>query len=221
MRLKTLSAALFLAISASLFIHSAFAQQNFDLQNYLGSGFNVDALAQFLFPGLPPEWLRVPQVFWYVILPFIAVFTVIYGLFRELRIFRHAPNKVNIVLAFSMSMLLLPSGVLTYIVVNLYAFSAAFAAIVFGVVFMVGVVLWGIASSWGWWNEVSAARTQGKIINNMYKELRSRNNERIRLMHELSTATTDGQKTRIENRLAAIHNETLSIEERMRLIRRA
>jgi hypothetical protein len=221
MRLKTWGTAFFIALTTLIAASPVIAQQNFDLSKYLGGGFDVDALAQFMFPGLPPEWLRVPQVFWYVILPFIAVFTVIYGLFKELRIFRHAPNKVNIVLAFAMAMLLLPSGVLTFIVVNLYAFSAAFAAIVFGIVFMLGVVLWGVASSWGWYNQVSVARTQGKVINDLYRELKRKNVEKRHLMQELATNASDQRRGAIENRLNQIHKETTDIEERMRAVRRA
>ena len=221
MSLKSLSIAFFLIVASFLLVHSTFAQQNFDLQKYLGSGFDVNILAQFIFPGLPSEWLRVPQVFWYVILPFIAVFTVVYGLFKELRIFRKAPNKVNVVLAFAMTMLLLPSGVLTYIVVNLYAFSAAFAAIIFGIVFMIGVVLWGVNSTYGWWNEVSLARVQGKAINDMYKDIRDKNRERIHLMQELATTGDPNRRTAIETRLNALHNETFHLEERMRAVRNA
>lgn len=218
MRLKLVGIA-FLAVLSSLFLTSAaFAQQSFDLQRYLGSNFNVDALAQFLFPGLPAEWLRVPQVIWYVILPFIAVFTVIYGLLRELRIFRYAPNKVNIVLAFAMAMLLLPSGVLTFVVVNLYAFGAAFGAIAFFVVFMIGIVFWGLATSWRMWGEVDIARAYAKSAQNLRMELRGYENRRVQIIKSLATANA-GEREHLQNEMAKIQERELEIEKRLRAIR--
>jgi len=185
----------------------------------LGSGFDVDALAQFMFPGLPPEWLRVPQVFWYVILPFITVFTVVYGLMKELRIFRHVTNKIYVVLAFCFSMLLLPSGVLTYIVVNLYAFGAAFAAITFGVVFMLGVVLWGLATSWRWWGDVTYERALTNNINYMYKNLREMERQKMYLIHQLRSTDEKG-RSEVERQLQEIETRIIESEGRLHKLKR-
>jgi len=221
MQLKLWGIALLIVLSSFFMASPAFAQLPINLQNYLGSFFNVDALAQFLFPGLPPEWLHVPQVIWYVILPFIAVFTVIYGLLRELRIFRYAPNKVNIVLAFAMVMLLLPSGVLTFIVVNLYAFGAAFAAIAFFVVFMLGIVLWGIATSWRMWGEVDVARAYAKSASDLRGQLRAYEQRRVQIMNQLATENNANSRTALQTELDKITKAELAIEQRLRAIRMA
>jgi hypothetical protein len=214
-----------LVLSASLFFmflvlpQLILAQQSFDLQNYLGSWFSPENLAQFLFPNLPPEYLRIPQVIWYVIVPFIAVFTVLYGLLRELRIFRFAPNKVNVVLAFAMSMLLLPSGVLTFIVVNIYSFGAAFGAIAFIVVFMIGILLWGLATSWRLWGDVSYEKLQARNISDMHSELRHLQQEKIRLVGSLRTASA-GDRVKIENHIVEIDKRIVDAEGRMQSIKR-
>lgn len=211
---------LFLLVFLISVSSSAIAQQSLnDLSNYLSSAFNVDALTTFLFPGLNPEWLKVPQVLWYVILPFIAVFTVIYGFFKELRIFRHAPNKVNIVLAFAMAMLLLPSGALTLIVTYLYAFSAAFAAIVFGVVFIIGVILWGIGTSWRWWGEASYERAYARQMSTMYKDLKTLRQERIRLVSKLGDAADENARQNIVKQIESIDARLKTADERLKTVK--
>ena len=135
----------------------AFAQQFVDLQNYLGSWFSVENLVKFIFPGYPDEWLRVPQVIYYVIIPFITAFTVLYGLLVEFRIFQRAP-KVNAVLAFAMAFLLMPSGILTWIVTVLYAGGAFLGVVAFIVVFIIGIFIWGYGTSWRFWATYSQPR---------------------------------------------------------------
>jgi len=219
MRLRNLESALFLMISMLLIASPALAQFDFDLQKYLGSGFDVDALAQFMLPGIPADWLRVPQVLWYIIVPFITVFTVIYGMMRELRIFRHNTNKVYVVLSFCFAMLLLPSGILTSIVIYLYAFGAAFAAIVFGVVFMLGVVLWGVASGWRWVGDVNVERAYARNANNLYKDLKGLRREKIRLIQDLRTANASN-RIEIERKIARIDLEMNSVDEKLKTLRR-
>lgn len=114
---------------------------------------NPDALATFL--GVPAEWLGVPKVIYYVIVPFIVAFTVTYGILTELRIFRTATNKVNIVLAFAMSFLLLPSGVLTIIVTYFYAANTFIGLIGFGLLFLFGTLMWVYGRARGIRHEVA------------------------------------------------------------------
>lgn len=141
------------AFSISMFSTVSVLAQDFNVQNYLGSWFNVESLVKFIFPGYPDEWLRVPQVIYYVLIPFVTAFTVIYGLLKELRIFRLAPNKINIILAFCMAFLMMPSGILTWIVTVFYTAGAFIGVIGFMVVFIIGVFLWGYGTSWRFWEE--------------------------------------------------------------------
>lgn len=157
-----------------IFFLSSFAASNVFAQYPWGVVWDPQALAQFLFPGMSSEWLRIPDVLYYVILPFIAAFTVIYGILRELRIFRtNVPNKVNIILAFCMTFMLLPSGVLTWVITILYAGSAFIGIMAFGVVFLIGIILWAYGTTARLWNEYSPNALTGAIkdYNNRYLDL--------------------------------------------------
>jgi hypothetical protein len=197
------------------------AQQSTDLQNYLSSFFNTDTLANFLLPNLPPEYLRIPEIIWYVIVPFIAVYAVIYGFLQELKLFRYTSNKVNIVLAFAMTMLLLPSGVLTFIIVQLYSFGAAFAAIIFGIVFIVGVFMWMIASGYRFWGTVNIERTYVKSINNLSKDVYRLRVQRKLIYDQITRETNPKRIAALTQNMAAIEGQIAQLEERIQAIRRA
>jgi len=112
----------------------------------------------------PDSWLIFPNVVYYLILPFIAIVAVVYGIISDLRIFRHS-RWTRSVISVAMAGMTLPSGALIQAVYNMYSFNAAFAAIAFGVVFFIGVFIWGIGTTTGsifrTVNEVTVARAQG------------------------------------------------------------
>jgi cbb3-type cytochrome oxidase subunit 3 len=169
--MKTIALLLFMVfVGSCLLTQTAFAQYP------QGVVWDPQALAQFLFPGMSSEWLRLPDVLYYVILPFIAAFTVIYGFLKELRLFRFVANKVNIVLAFCMAFLLLPSGILTWIVTILYAGSAFIGMMAFGIVFLIGIILWAYGTTSRLWNEYSPNALTGAIkdYNNRYLDMQKR-----------------------------------------------
>lgn len=185
----------------ALLVASCVLAQSALAQYPLGVVWDPDALAQFLFPGMSREWLRIPDVLYYVILPFIAAFTVIYGLLRELRIFRHAPNKVNIILAFCMAFLLLPSGIITLLVTILYAGGAAIGMIAFGVLFIIGIVLWFYGTTARLWDEYSPKALAGAIkdYDNEYVQLQKdwSHWEQVRLSAAPRTATAKDANNKI------------------------
>lgn len=125
-----------LAIFASAQLGSNFPQ--FPFQTL----YSPEALAAFL--GVPAQWLVVPQVIYYVIVPFIVAVTVTYGILTELNIFRNsrAAGKVNIILSVAMAFLLLPSGILTTIVSYFYAANVFIGLVGFGVLFLFGTIMW-------------------------------------------------------------------------------
>jgi len=176
MRNKKLALSLLFLFSALIFLISAqatlvLAQQTIDLQNYLGSWFSIPNLVKFLFPGYPDEWLRIPEIIFYVIIPFITAFTVLYGLLIELKIFRNQP-KVNTVLAFAMAFLLMPSGILTQVVTIFYAGGAFIGVMAFIVVFIIGVLIWGYGTSWRFWGTYGSARDVAQNIRNINSQIR-------------------------------------------------
>jgi len=217
MDFKSFSAS-FLAFSVflSIFGTIAFAQiasnyPQFPFQTW----FSPEALATFL--GVPQEWLGVPQVIYYVFIPFIVAFTVTYGILTELQIFRRfGAYKINIVLAFAMAFLLLPSGVLTIIVTYFYAANTFIGLIGFGLLFLIGTLLWVYGRArlmrYEFGYKASSAKTLQDKINDLDKK------EEI-LRQQLIHANASGDKNRvnkINNDLAKVHNEQDEAKKRLK-----
>lgn len=120
-----------------LISQSVFAQYNFFQYN------GVQGLVGFILgnPNVPSDWLQLPNFIYFIVFPFIAIVAIIYGILSEIRIF-HSQN-VRTILAIVMAAISLPSGALIAFVYYLFAFSAWVAVGTFGVLFIVGTLLWG------------------------------------------------------------------------------
>jgi len=88
-----------------------------------------------------PEWLQFPNVIYYLIFPFIAIVTVLYGVFSEIRIFRSSAVKGT--LAVVIAGMSLPTGAMITTVYYLYTAGAWISIVMFGILFIVGAALWG------------------------------------------------------------------------------
>ena len=193
----------------TIFLSSCLFTNNVLAQYPLGTFWDPQALAQFLFPGMSSEWLRIPDVLYYVILPFIASFAVVYGLLRELRIFRmNVPNKVNIILAFCMTFMLLPSGILTWAITILYAGSAFIGIVAFGVLFIVGIILWFYGTTIRLWNEYNPKEDVDIIrdYNRRYGDLQKRlfQIQQDKISHPGKAMMYVDEETKIKNQMAEI-----------------
>lgn len=157
-------------ISFPFFSSLIFAQVNypeFPFQTW----FSPEALAKFL--GVPAEWLVIPRVIYYVLVPFIVAVTVTYGILTELKIFRgYNKGKINIILAVAMAFLLLPSGILTTIVTYFYAANTFIGLIGFGILFLFGVIMWVYGTGHRIWGEYGSAKGMAKDIQDLNKQIR-------------------------------------------------
>lgn len=131
---------LLVALFLYFFITSStvFAQ---DFLQYLYSD-NIRTMIRIIIPGVRDEWLSIPNFFYFVIFPFVAAWAVVYGIMEEIQIFRRAKLSHKIV-SFVMAAMLLPTGWLLVIVNYFYAFNAWVALMAFGVVFLLGTLMWG------------------------------------------------------------------------------
>ena len=138
--------------------------------------YSPDALATFL--GVPSDWLILPKVIYYVIIPFVVAVAVTYGILTELNIFRNSParGKINKFLAIAMAFLLLPSGILTQIVNYLYLGGTFVGLVGFGFLFIVGVVFWVYGTTYRFYNTYGTPAS-------MTRDIRGVNN-RINNLHK-------------------------------------
>jgi hypothetical protein len=196
---------------------TALAQTELD---YLGEWWNPQALAKYVFPGMDEEWLRVPEVFYYVIFPFFTAFVVIFAVLKELRIFRYRSDKLLAAIAFCFAFLLLPSGILTYIVNIFYAFGAFVGLAGFGLLFIVGTLFWVWGRGRSFYYE--ADRT-AELERGLRNDLRSIESAIEKTQNDLlkvrgGKRPNKSKEDKLEDRLAKLREERRNYEERIRRV---
>jgi hypothetical protein len=169
--------------------------------------YSPEALAKFL--GLKAEWLGIPEVIYYVIVPYIVAVTVTYGILTELRIFRTAYrlNRINIILSAAMAFLLLPSGILTMIVSYLYLAGTFFGLIAFGFLFIVGIFLWARHRTYSMYYEDFPISEFKKKANETAQKATGE--------REKSNAAIDDQAKKVKNELVKTAKELKQREEEL------
>jgi hypothetical protein len=93
--------------------------------------------------GIPEEWTRPPKLIFYIFIPFLGTFAIIWGSLTATRapIFRN--QRVNILLSFIFAIALFYSGIMPAVVLYLFMFGGAFGVIAFFVLFFVLIFLLG------------------------------------------------------------------------------
>jgi len=97
--------------------------------------------------GLPETWLYVPAIIYLFILPFAAIYTLVWAFLQSLGIFTNVPSSVNRVLAFIIAFLTIPIGWFVKLVWVLFSFMGAWSVVIFVVTFVVGVFFRGLTIS--------------------------------------------------------------------------
>jgi len=132
----------------------------FDLQNTakLILGYDVN-----------PKDLAFPNFIYFIVFPFIAIVTVLYGVMTEIRIFRS--TTVKTILSITMAGMTLPTGIMLTTVYYLYSIGAWVAVAGFGVVFILGTILWGVGRVGGLAYNISDTKREISTINQQLKQL--------------------------------------------------
>jgi hypothetical protein len=87
--------------------------------------------------GLPEDWAHVPAIIYLFILPFAAIYTIVWAFLVMLGIFPQA--NINRILALVITFMTIPMGWFTKMVWVLFSFMGAWSIAVFAGIFIVGV----------------------------------------------------------------------------------
>jgi len=93
--------------------------------------------------NIPEEWTHPPNLIYYVFIPFVGTFAIIWGILTATRtpIFRN--QRVNIIISLVFTVALFYSSILPAIVLYLFSFGGFFGVIAFFVLFFVLTILFG------------------------------------------------------------------------------
>ena len=104
------------------------------------------AFMNFLpFIGLPSSWGYIPAIIYLFILPFAAIFTLVWAFITMIGIFQE--KNINRVLAFIITFLTLPIGWFIKMVWALFAFMGIWSVAVFAATFIAGVFFRGAGAA--------------------------------------------------------------------------
>jgi len=131
-------------LSILLFIVNVKAQVDVDPQETIKSIF-VDVF------GFPEEWLNTNNIIFYGIIPFAAVWIIIFGFLDRIRIFKR--TSLNGFLSFLIAFSTLPMRLFILIVATVFAIMGVYSVAIFAVIFMVGVFLFSRGMIWTWKRE--------------------------------------------------------------------
>ncbi len=107
----------------------------------------------FSFLGIPDEWLYLPGFIYLFILPFAAIYTLVWAFILELGIFNLPENyKIARTLAFIITFLTIPIGWFIKMVWVLFAFMGAYSVAIFVAMFIIGLFFkgFGVARRFYW-----------------------------------------------------------------------
>lgn len=122
--------------------------------------------------GLPDGWLYTPGIFYMFLIPFVGIFAIVFGLLREIAIFRNVRN-IDWILALVISFSIIPLGFFVRLVSGMFATIGVSSTIAFGILFFAGLgyVIIQRLSGWGWIGGGGTYR--GLKLENRYNQLRN------------------------------------------------
>jgi hypothetical protein len=153
----------------------------------------------FMMLGLPEEWMYVPAIIYLFILPFAAIYTLVWAFLQSLGIFTNVPSSVNRVLAFIVAFLTIPFGWFVKLVWVLFSFMGAWSVVIFVATFVIGVFFrgFGVARK----EYVQALKT----YENVGKELQSKLNELQKRVDELSSEDIEREVNRLSEKYGGLY----------------
>jgi hypothetical protein len=122
----------------------------------------------FIMLGLPKGWMYVPAIIYLFILPFTAIYTLVWAFLQSLGIFASVPSTVNRVLAFIIAFLTIPFGWFVKLVWVLFSFMGAWSVVIFAATFIVGIFCKGATTVY---REKAEFERYAKTTERAYKSL--------------------------------------------------
>ena len=138
---------LFTVLIVILFITPQFVEypQYVDVPESFKKGGELPSMVSWVFIslGLPEEWMYVPAIIYLFLLPFAAIYTLVWAFLQSLGIFANVPSSVNRVLAFIVAFLTIPMNSFVRMVWVLFSFMGIFSVVIFVATFIIGIFFRG------------------------------------------------------------------------------
>ena len=148
---------------------------------------------------VPPEYTQMPDLLYFFLLPFLAVFAVVWGILTKINIFGGLKN-INMLLSLVFAIALIYYGWVFKVVHFLLSFGTTVSFIAFAIMFFVGTKLFAekkITTTW-----------KGSAL----KQLKLKERELKDLQEDLRRAPDD-KKDKIRNDIKAVETELKNLRD--------
>jgi len=150
------------------------------------------------FPTLPNNFIYT------LILPFIILFAIFWGLLTALNIFHN--KKVNTVLALALTLTIFFTGGFDIFTTFLFQSTTTLAAVIFVLVFVFGIISWAFGRSRDIYYETGG---YDRKINRLQKEI-------AKLQRKIEEEGNDEKKREMTRQLIGLKDELKIIEEQQK-----
>jgi len=155
-----------------------------DIINWFRSILAVILVEVFRFPS---DWVEFPKFVKYVLVPFLGIFTIVYGFLRELRIFKRTKWSIP-VLTFLITFSTMPLGFFVTIVNWVFQILGTWSVLMFGFIFFIGVLYYAKVRKAEWGSAVASAQIENEVLDSIRKHLKEFYEERSDLVAEMADA---------------------------------
>jgi len=120
--------------------------------------------------GLPEEWLAMPAFLYYFLIPFIAIWIIVYAFLKQIKIFGEE-TKWYRVLSFLVTLSTIPLGFFIKIVALMFALMGAWSVALFATAFVIGAFLISYRTTSVQYYALQATKRREEALRKLYKEL--------------------------------------------------
>jgi tetrahydromethanopterin S-methyltransferase subunit G len=143
--------------------------------------------------------MYVPAIIYLFILPFAAIYTLVWTFLQMLEVFTHVSPNVNRVLAFIIAFLTIPMGWFVKTVWVLFSFMGIFSVVVFAAIFLIGVFFRGFVVA------TKEYVKTFKTYENVWNELQSKLDELQKRVDNLSSEDIEREVNRLSEKYGALY----------------
>ncbi|MEM5794289.1 MAG: hypothetical protein QXS48_01410 [Candidatus Aenigmatarchaeota archaeon] len=176
--------------------------------------------------GLPEEWMPTQNIRNFIfnfMVPFLALYAIILGILRQLRIFWRTP-AIEIVVAFAFAFSTLPSkAFITYVYITM-ALGTVAAYTIFLILFIGGWALYSLAYLRKWGSRADLYKYYRKSMGRLSKEEKILTMEIARLYEELSNIKPGDPRAadkmnKINKKIQTLKDRLDTVREQMRSLK--
>ena len=119
------------------------------LPNFVAAQTTLFDTKWYEYLNIPEEYTRPPNLLYFVILPFLGTFAIIFGILTGTRAAIFQQKRVNVILSLIFSLAIFYAFSLPVLVATLFQIGAGFAVVVFFILFMGLTGLWAYRRTYG------------------------------------------------------------------------